>query len=236
MDKFVLKNRRLFLGGREVSGDLNTLAVDGALPEVTYQTFEDLAVNAESGIEDLALDLGVVGREDFADDGHVQALRGVETQFSVALSDGLVGSLAHSAIGIGLSFERRGNIGELRSGTFRLRGRGVPLLRGLLLEDGTERTATGTGTGVNLGAVTAAQSLHGVLHLIALDGTSVDMEVESDEDDTFATAVTRLTFDQLTAIGSQHQVAAGPITDGWFRSNFTLVGTSFEAILVLARQ
>lgn len=92
----------------------------------------------------------------------------------------------------------------------------------------TARTATGTGTAYNLGAVSSTQRLYATLHVVAASGTSptLDVTIESDDAEGFPSAVTRLTFTQATARTHQFTSVAGPITDTWFRVKHTIGGTN----------
>ena len=108
---------------------------------------------------------------------------------------------------------------------------GHNLIRGYVLEPGTAaKTITGTGTGFEIAAVTAAQYLYAILHVTAVDTpTTLDVIIESDVDGDFTTPATVATFTQVTtALTSQYLTrVAGPVTDTFYRAKWTIAGTSY---------
>lgn len=106
-----------------------------------------------------------------------------------------------------------------------------PLARGVVAHPpGTARTASGTGTSVNLGAVTAGQRLYASMHVLSVAGTStptITGRIESDDNSGFTSATTRLTFTAATAVGGEVLRTDGTaITDTWWRAAWTISGTT----------
>lgn len=105
-----------------------------------------------------------------------------------------------------------------------------PVARGQFAHPpGTARTATGTGTGLQLGEVAAGKRLYATLHVLSVAGTtpSITARVESSVDNTFAAPTTRLTFAAATAVGGQILRTDGSaITDTWWRMAWTISGTT----------
>ena len=81
-----------------------------------------------------------------------------------------------------------------------------------------------SGTGIQLGAVSATQSVHASLHALTVSGGTLDVTVESDTASGFPSTTTRITFAQITAVGSEFASAAGAITDEYWRVDFTVGG------------
>lgn len=123
-----------------------------------------------------------------------------------------------------------GSVGDMAADSLSLSGRsGAPLVSGtILLPASSAQTATGTGTGRQLGAVGSDEKVYGALNVVSASGTSptLDVTVESDDNSDFSSASTRLTFDQKTDVGDGWQSADGAITDDWWRVSFTIGGTS----------
>jgi hypothetical protein len=92
--------------------------------------------------------------------------------------------------------------------------------------------ATANGTGVELGALGAGQELLVFLHVVdppGVTGTSptLDALLQSDADDTWASAVSRVTFTQLTDTGwlvARIDGDTDPVTDTWWRMRFVVGG------------
>lgn len=107
--------------------------------------------------------------------------------------------------------------------------------KGLNLHDpGVARTASGDGTGVELGAATNGTMFN--LHVVGASGTtpSLTVEIESDEDNTFASAATVGTFSAATAVGAQTLIVPGAETDTWYRATWTISGTSPSFLFVVS--
>lgn len=108
--------------------------------------------------------------------------------------------------------------------------------RGTYLTGVTAVTADGNGTAVEIGAAGAGQRLYAVLHVLSISGTAstLDVTIESDVDDTFASPVTRITFDQVsTSLGGQREVASGPVTDTYYRVAWNTGDQADDSFLIV---
>ena len=62
-----------------------------------------------------------------------------------------------------------------------------------------------------------------------MSGTStptVTFKLQSDDNASFTSPTDRITFTDITAIGSDFQSVAGAITDDYWRLNYTISGTN----------
>lgn len=102
-----------------------------------------------------------------------------------------------------------------------------PLVRGVFATKQTV-TATGNGTGHQVGAVSASQRVYAGVHFLTAGGTtpSITVILESDDNSGFTSATTRATFTAATARGAQWTSVAGAITDDYWRLRWTVSGTS----------
>lgn len=99
--------------------------------------------------------------------------------------------------------------------------------RGLLMHAVQARTTSGTGTAYQLGAVSAAQRLYGALHVTAASGTTPTLVVKLQSASTSGGSYTdRLTFSTASTATEQWSSALGAITDTWWRTTWTVSGTS----------
>lgn len=105
---------------------------------------------------------------------------------------------------------------------------GVGVVSARLIKEKATVSATGaTGAEVQLGAVSATQFLYATFHIFTA-GTTITAVLESDADDTFGSATTRITFGPLTTAGGTYATrVAGPVTDDWYRLNVTTCTGSF---------
>lgn len=115
---------------------------------------------------------------------------------------------------------------------FKLHGEGSGLLvKGSILLPKANRSISANSTGVQLGAVTAGQSIYAALHVFTESGTDsphLDVKIQSHDDNSFGGGtVDRITFAQKSAAGYEWATpVAGPITDTWWRVVYTITGTN----------
>lgn len=163
------------------------------------------------------------------DDGSWSQLGGVGPWSISANNSATVGSLAYFTSALRSNYTLLDTVGEIApwAGTAKS---SWPLVRGQFAHPpGTARTATGTGTGLEVGAVPADARLYAALHVLSVSGTtpSLTARVESSVDNTFASPTTRLTFAAATAVGGQALRTDGSaITDTWWRVAWTVTGTT----------
>lgn len=238
MSTLVLTNCRLWLGGYELSGIMNSMGIDyGAelKDDTVFGTagtrsnkpgLKTVKVNGH-GFWDADTPLG----SSFGYDGplfnRIGAVREVVT---VTPQGQTVGDRAFFTRGVNGQYNPlTGDIGELVGFDVDLNAANTLLVRGQVGALGT-KTVTGTGAGVQLGAVSALQKIYAALHVkdtIAGTTPTLDVTIESDDNSGFTTPTTRLTFTQVTTvIGAQWQELAGAITDDWWRVKWTLGGVT----------
>jgi hypothetical protein len=119
-------------------------------------------------------------------------------------------------------------IGELAPYSVSATASSGKLVRGVIGATGSKTSST-AGDDQVLGAATAAQSIYGALHVLAVSGTNptLDVIVESDADGNFAAgATTRITFAQATGVTSEFKSTAGVISDTHWRVSWTIGGTN----------
>lgn len=103
-------------------------------------------------------------------------------------------------------------------------------IRGQLAKAKGAANATGAiGSVVQLGAVAADQFLYATFHVFTA-GTTITVQVQSDDAAGMASPTTRGTIGPLTARGGVFMArVAGPITDGFYRFNISAVTGAFIA-------
>lgn len=104
------------------------------------------------------------------------------------------------------------------------------LARGQVLTNAltVPKTATGNGTIIQLGAVSAAQKMWAAAHIITVSGTtpSLTLKLQSAATGGFASPTDRITFNAVTGQASLVGNVAGAITDAFWRFVFTISGTA----------
>lgn len=163
------------------------------------------------------------------DDGAWATLGGVGPWSISANNAAAVGALAYFTSALRADYKLGEAVGEVAPWTSTAKS-AWPLVRGQFAHPpGTPRTATGTGTGLNLGALITGKRMYAALHVLSVAGTtpSITARVESAPDNTFAAPTTRLTFTAATAAGGQILRTNGTaVTDTWWRIAWTISGTT----------
>jgi hypothetical protein len=237
--QYVLKDCKLYVDGFDLSGDHNALSVQHTYDEVPCKVFGKAANFSLPGLSKIA----------FSHEGYMQAngTTGVDDVYSARLGSatdavitwcpatGAVTERSYFSKGIPFSYEHGGQVGEMYAFTVSGAGRGQILVPGSIMKTGAI-TANGTSTAYQVGAVGATQSLYAAMHIVAVTGTNptLDLLVQSDDAEAFASPITRVTFAQAAAIGAQWATpVAGAIADDWWRLSYTIGGTNTPSFTVV---
>jgi hypothetical protein len=238
--KQVLLDARLFTGGADLTGSSNKIELSSQVEDKDATTFasggwkEVLGGLASTTVTGSGL--WEAGDPSKVDDDRWAAIGGIGP-WTICPAQANVGSLAYLVNALQTKYTLLGAVGDVApwgaeaSSTW-------PVARGRIAHPpGTARTASGTGTGQQLGALTAGQQLYAALHVLSVAGTatpSITVAIESSADNTFAAPTTRAVFTAATAAGGQIVRAGGPITDQWFRPKWTISGTGPSFLFVAA--
>lgn len=233
--KMVLLDARIFAGGADLSGSGNKIELsDEAEFKTTTNWRSGGAREGQAGLAECQIQYGgqwEAGNASYPDDA-AWAQRRTKEPWSVAPegdSDLAPGNLMYLTRAITLQRSFWGGVGEVAEASAMAAG-DRPLVRGLSAHaSGVPRTATGTGTALELGAVTAGRYLYANLHVLSVSGTStptITVSVQSDDNSGFSSATTRGSFAAKTAVGGEQIRIAGPFTDTWWRLSWTISGST----------
>ena len=240
----VLTGCRVFAGGYDLTADSNKVEVSAQFEEKDVTTFLP-TTDPNVGWKKVLGGLGsakIVGGGNWGaasngsiDDFALGAL-GTTTPHSVYATDANEGSLGYFTNTLVKNYQFFGSVGDVASWTLDDES-AWPLVRGQSLEaPGTARTATGSGTAVQIGAVPAGKSMYAALHVLSVSGSgspTLTVRIQSDTVG-FPSPVTQLTFTAATAIGGQIlRTTPGAITDDYWRVDFTISGSSPSFLFVV---
>lgn len=242
MSVYVLKDCKLYLAGYNLSGDMNSLSLSYEAEMLDRTTF------ASGGSrEKLAGLLNVTADHEGYWEGGIDKVDEVlfneigtsHEVMTICPTDGVAGEKAFTTKTLLATYSPGGAVGEMLAFTVSAEGHDT-LVQGTIMINGA-LTATGSGTARQLGAVSATQKLYASMHVVAVSGTtpSLTLKVQSDDASGFLSPTDRITFAAATAIGSQWATpVAGPISDSWWRLDYTITGTSpsFTVICVVGIQ
>jgi hypothetical protein len=222
-----------YVGARDFSGDLNMwrLGGEGEAKECTNLRsggWREYKMGVKTSMLEMA------GHAQFSDasdatDPYTFSKLGVTGEAMTTGLNETEGEPAYFHRGMQANFNYGGQHGEIVPFSLQAKGTDGPtgIVRGQLAVKMTTITTTGAkGTALNLGLVGAGQYLYAVLHLLGTAGTSITCQVESDEDNTWASATQRITFGGAqTAVGGYWgtRVAGAIANDDWFRLNVTAI-------------
>ncbi|MBN50030.1 MAG: hypothetical protein CMN85_10850 [Spongiibacteraceae bacterium] len=236
MAKVVLTDALLAFDGVKFSDTANEVAVDYAAESLDGTVFgNDTRVRC-GGLFTAAMSASGFFQAEDPDKAFFQSM-GAAGKVMTAAATATEGDIAYTLAAIMGSYQPIDNeVGELAGFSMSV-GATDKLIRGTLMANKETITSTSSGTARQLGAVTSAQKLYAALHVFSAGGTSptLDIEIESDDGSGMASPVSRISFDQATAVGSQFKSLAGAITDDWWRVKWTVGGTSpdFDFLVVV---
>jgi len=234
MAKFIFKDEKIFFGGYDVSGILNSIGVDYNAELQDDTCFGDDTRSRLPGLKDISVNLA--GFWDSAEDSAFFSGIGASSPqvIGIAPNNPSEGDRAFLMRADEASYAPGATIGEMFA--FNLEGQGHgPLVKGTLLENNTGVTATANGTGREFAAVGAAEFMYAGLFAYAAGGTTLDVTIESDDNAGFTSATTRITFTQIgTSVAGEFLSVAGAISDTWWRATWTVAGGGPYSFAVIA--
>ena len=240
MSKLVLTNCRAFVGGTDLTAVTNKAEFNPKVEAVKVTNY------ASGGWDELLGGLGEVegslvgffeaGADDSFVDPSLFAKLGSLAPWSLAPAGAADGAVAYLMSGLTSKYQPiKGAVGDAAG--FEATGKGSSkIARGVIAHPpGTARTASGTGTSFQIGALAAGQSLYANLHVLSVSGTtpSLTVRIEGDNATGFPSPVTVGTFSAANSISGQSMRIAGPVTDDWFRVGWTITGTTPSFLFVV---
>ncbi len=228
----VLTSPKILIGGYDVTGYHNKISAPITMKELDAQAFGRTGKMRLAGQTDL-----VMTHSGFWEGGatSIDALLrdiNVSKVLSLCPQSGAEGEQGWFTNVLNLKYETLGKVGDLNPFAGAAYASGDNILNGKIMKAATI-TASGTGTGYELGGALITQQLYAVLHVTATSGNAnrtLDVIIQSDENADFATPTTRMTFTQVTtSVGAEFltPVAVSPaITDTYWRASYTRGGTT----------
>ena len=226
MGDFVIKGRPAWLGSYDFANQMNALAIDYGVEAQDNTILNDSTRSNKGGIFTFGFAFQGFSDHSLADEESFSNI-GSNVPLTSATFDGTEQEIAYlinvaqlqtvpltGAVGDMAGLEVNGNSADR-------------LIRGVLELNAT-KTVTGVSTGLQQGAVSAAEKIYANLHVTAASGSSptLDAVIQSDDNGSFTSATSRITFTQATGITSEHLSLAGAITDDYWRVSFTIGGGS----------
>lgn len=230
----VLTDARIYFASADLTGYSNKVELATSAEELDRTTFASGGAKERwGGVFDSSINIDgfwQAGDLTMPDDTLWANLDGsANDPLTVIPTSGAVGSLAYVTKVLERNFKIGTDHGKLLGWSSEMAG-AWPVVRGAVLHpQGTARTATGNGTAVQLGALSASQALYVAFHVLSIAGTStptITVKIQSASTSGFGTPNDQGTFTAATALGGQTLKITGPITDTWWRAQWTISGTT----------
>lgn len=231
----VLLDARVFMAGADLSGNGNKIELsEEAETKAVTNWRSGGAREVKAGIRGCDImgegqwEAGDLGKPD---DALFAAKRTLDPWSLAPRSDSdlAAGGLMYLVKALKTKMTVWGDLGEVSGWAGEARS-AWPLVRGACAHpSGVPRTASGNGTAVQLGAVTADRYLYANAHFLSFAGTStptITVKIQSDDNSGFTTPTDRLTFIGATAISGQASRVKGPFTDTYWRAVWTVTGST----------
>lgn len=240
----ILKNVRLFTGGVDFTGESNKVEFAGEVQEIETTTFGSYDAPTDKVWQEL---MGGEFKGSMSASGFIDTSSGVDAQTYNRLGFNDAWTCCPQGVAVG-DLALFADAVELSKSSFGDRMKAYPwsakwsstaaMVRGPVAHPpGTARTATGTGTAVQHIACPAGGKLRAAAHVLSVAGTAtptITLKVQSSVDNTFAAPTDRITFDPATAVGGPVKDVFGPITDTWYRAQWTITGTTPSFLFLLS--
>lgn len=239
MAKAIL-NARVYLAEVDLSGVANAAAINLKTDIVECTAFSDTYKDRLAGLTDVIAEVSGFFSADAPlgnpDSKMFNQLALSDAVLTMATGGGAIGEVAYFFRPVLTEYSPfGGKVSDVAA--FKLHGEGAdPLVKGQILIPKGALGATGSGTPIQVGAVSATQKVYCGVHIFTVSGTlpTLDLKLQSDALATFLSPTDVITFAQKTAVGQDWQTADGPITDDWWRIDYTIGGTlpSFTLAIV----
>lgn len=239
MAGIILTDCKIVLGGYNLSGFHNSINLDYGAEMKDDTVFGTSGTRSNKpGLKTVSA-VGSVFWDTVMDGVIFNRIGATREVMSLAPEGNAEGDMSYAVRAVNGTYNpMSGEVGELMESEFDAHSANSPLVRGRVLANLTPKAATGNGVGVEIGAVSATQRVYSALHVVGGATTSIVVTVESDDAAGFPSPTLRFTHTLFgaAAIGAEWLQLAGPITDTYWRSTWTIVdgpATIFHVVGIL---
>lgn len=240
MAAFSLTDAFCYVAGHDFTTDINDLGMEVSVADLDVTTFGSSWSTIIAGTHNVQFSMSGFWQADGTTqvDDVAFADLGVADRVLTVGNIATEGEPCYIFQAANTQYTMFGDYGEAAPFTLTASGtNGVGVKRGqLALAKTASISSTGAiGSGVQVGAVGASEYLYATLHVFPTAGTTITIDVESDDNAGFTTATSRGTIGPITTTGGTWMTrVAGAITDDYFRFNVTAVTGSFTAAGAIA--
>lgn len=233
MASLSLTDATTWIGGYDFTSNLNEISLNTSIDDLDSTTFGGGGYRArKGGLRTVEANMAGFWESATLDAPDPQVFTNIGTADRVVTMayDDAETSTAYLFQAGKFSYDMFGEVGALTPFNVSMMGTNpVGLIRGQVSKAKANVSATGvTGTGVNLGNVSASQYLYATFHVFSA-GTTITVTVQSDDNAGFTTPTTRITFGPITTAGGTWGVRlAGALAETHYRFNVTAITGTFS--------
>lgn len=246
MSTFALVNCTTYVDAYDFTTDLNQLTLKAEVEEKETTTFGGNGYRSRvGGLRDISADLSgywqsaTAGTVASAPDPAAFSNFGTVNKVVTFTPAGVQGETAYIAQLGQFNYELGDAIGEVLPFSLSMSATGGQgLIRGQLAKARGDMSATGVaGAVLNLGAVSVSQYVYTAFHVFSA-GTTITVQVQSDDAAGFASATTRATIGPITTAGGTWMTrVAGPfVGETHWRLNVSAITGTFNVAGTIAVQ
>ena len=235
----VALEQEIFFGSWDLTAQMNAFQEALETEELDASVFKNTTKIFEPGLKGYGIsgEGFWAGGDDAIDDVLFDQQRTSDIPLTIALDDGSVGSPAKSVLGMIASYQLGEAHGNLLKVSYAVASTDSRPVRGTILHNASA-SGNVTGTALQLGAVSATQSVYGVLHVFSGSGSFI-VKIQSSSDEAFTSPNDRITF-ATVATGTARTyewsvLGPGAITDTWWRITATNPNTRDFAVIAAIR-
>lgn len=234
----VIKNRPFYLDAIDFSNSVHSLSVEFGVDDKDGTVLINDTHIAKAGLKSFGCSMDGYWDEttEYPSDSTLfENVGEVDRILTYATGSGAVGEVAYFIKMGEIAYTQNLQIGEMYK--FKMDGNASgELVRGVFELNLAAALSSNVSSGAQLGALSSSQSLWAAIHVLGVSGSSptLDVVVESDDNGSFTSAISRITFAQITDKTSQMLNVAGAISDDYWRINYTIggAGPSFQFVVV----
>lgn len=233
MTSFALVDATTWVHGYDFTTDMNRIGLNISVQELDSTTFGGGGYRSRiGGLRDVTAELGGFWQSATSAAVDPQAFPDLGTADRVVTMTptGVAASTAYMFQAGKFTYQLFGPIGEIAPFSLGMSGtNGVGVVRGQVAAAKQNVSGTGVlGSIVNLGTISASQFLYATFFVFSA-GTTITVQLQSDDSAGFATPTTRATIGPLTTTGGTWATrTAGPLSETHYRFNVSAITGTFQ--------
>lgn len=235
MGSFIIRDQAVYFEGFDLQARTKAVQIDYSAALLDATTLGNKSVVRLGGLKTIVFSCKGNMDADAADVAMFTDISGIDKPITASAVDDTEGTLAYFFKAGLADYKTGASVGEILPFELDADSSSGPLVNGTIMAQTrlTPATTSGNGTARALGAIASGKSLYSALHVWGLGTGTVTAIVESNSTNSFSGAQTaRITHTATSAVLGEIKSLAGPITDTWWRTKYTISGASPSVKLI----